>query len=177
MKSHVIQTRGIPLSSARRTAKRPPAATSSPPAAFVDDYLPALLAQASGLISSEFHQVVRAHGLTVSEWRVLATLAGSKPLSTGQLAQISVTQQPTVTKLLDRMVSRGQVERMADESDRRLTLVRITPEGARIVAKLIASAREHEQRVLEPFGLERAAALKDTLRGIIDLRRKPVRSI
>ena len=29
---------------------------------FVDDYLPALLAQASQLISSEFHEVVRRQG-------------------------------------------------------------------------------------------------------------------
>jgi hypothetical protein len=29
---------------------------------FVDDYLPALLAQASELISAEFHRVVRKHG-------------------------------------------------------------------------------------------------------------------
>ena len=34
---------------------------------FVDDYLPALLAQASRLISGEFHLVVTAQGFTVSE--------------------------------------------------------------------------------------------------------------
>ena len=31
---------------------------------FVDDYLPALLAQASQLISSEFHVVARQHGFS-----------------------------------------------------------------------------------------------------------------
>src|SRR5689334_4867345 len=53
---------------------------------FVDHYLAALLAQASHLISSEFHAVVRAHGLSVSEWRVLASLAGGEPIPIGQLA-------------------------------------------------------------------------------------------
>ena len=33
---------------------------------FVDDYLPALLAQASHLISGEFHRVVNAKGFTVT---------------------------------------------------------------------------------------------------------------
>ena len=41
---------------------------------FVDDYLPALLGQASHLIQSEFHRVVKAKGLSVAEWRVLASL-------------------------------------------------------------------------------------------------------
>ena len=138
---------------------------------FVDGYLAALLAQASHLISSEFHEVVRTHGLSVSEWRVLASLAGSKPISIGQLAQIAVLKQPTLTRLLDRMAARGQVERLDHDGDRRVTLVRITGAGQRTVSRLIALAREHEQRILEPFGLARAEELKATLRRIIELHR------
>ncbi len=134
---------------------------------FVDDYLPALLAQASHLISGEFHRVARAKGFTVSEWRVLATLAGNEPMSIGRLAQLSVSKQPTVTRLLDRMEARGQVRRVPHESDRRVTLVQITAAGTRQVAGLIKLAREHERRVLEPFGLQRAAELKETLKRMI----------
>ena len=35
---------------------------------FVDDYLPALLAQASKLISSEFHEVVQSSGASWRPW-------------------------------------------------------------------------------------------------------------
>ena len=138
---------------------------------FVDDYLPALLAQASQLISGEFHRVVTAHGFTVSEWRVLATLAGNEPMNIGRLAQITTIKQPTVTRLLDRMEAKGYVERIENEGDRRFTLVRITGTGTRMVSRLIPLAREHEQRVLEPFGLQRAEDLKSTLRSIIELHR------
>lgn len=138
---------------------------------FVDTYLPALLAQASELISGEFHRVVRAHGLSVPEWRVLATLSGGHTLTTGKLAQVSLTKGPTATRMLDRMEARGQVERLPDAADRRVTRVRITPEGQRTVSALIDLARAHEQRVLEPFGLQQAEALKATLRGMIDARR------
>lgn len=144
----------------------------SDPAGFVDDYLPALLAQASELISGEFHAVVTQHGFTVSEWRVLATLSDGEALSIGRLAQITMMKQPTVTRVLDRMESRGQIQRVHSEADRRVTLVRITPVGGRLVRKLIRLAREHESRVLEPFGLERAEALKATLRSIVELRRQ-----
>jgi len=136
---------------------------------FVDDYLPALLAQASQLISGEFHRVVTAQGFTVSEWRVLATLAGNEPLSIGRLAQITTIKQPTVTRLLDRMTAKGYVERLENDGDRRITLVQITPTGTRMVSRLIPLAREHEQRVLEPFGLQRAEDLKSTLRSIVEL--------
>ena len=51
------------------------------PSRFVDDYLAALLAQASQLISTEFHHVVRKHGFSVSEWRVMASLADGQPIN------------------------------------------------------------------------------------------------
>jgi DNA-binding MarR family transcriptional regulator len=143
-------------------------------ARFVDDYLPALLAQASRLISGEFHLVVNANGFTVSEWRVLAALAGNEPMSIGRIAQITTIKQSTVSRLLDRMEAAGHVERLDKDGDRRITLVAITPAGSRTVSRLIPLAREHEQRVLEPFGLQRAEELKSTLRSIIELHETPV---
>ena len=141
---------------------------------FVDSYLAALLAQASRLISTEFHTVVKASGFSISEWRILATLTGGEGMSIGGLAQVSVTKQPTVTRLLDRMESKGYVERFAHGSDRRITMVRITPQGRNILADLIAQAKAHENRVLEPFGLKHAEDLKATLRRIIELHRRTV---
>lgn len=149
-------------------------ASSKKPRRFVDDYLPALLGQASQLISSEFHRVVNANGFTVSEWRVLASLEGGEPVSIGRLAATSLNKQPTLTRMLDRMEERGQVERVPHEGgDRRITLVRITPLGSQTVAHLIAKATQHAERVLEPFGKKRAEELKTMLRTIIELHRNP----
>ena len=141
---------------------------------FGEGYLAALLAQASRLISAEFHAVVKACGFSVSEWRILATLTDSDGMSIGGVAQVSVTKQPTVTRLLDRMEEKGYVERYAHGTDRRITMVRITDSGREIVAGLIVQAREHERRVLEPFGLQRAETLKATLRRIIELHQQPL---
>jgi DNA-binding MarR family transcriptional regulator len=141
-------------------------------ARFVDDYLPALLAQAHHLISGEFHRIVAARGFTVSEWRVLATLAGAEPISIGALARIAVMKQPTLTRVLDRMEDRGHVRRVAHGSDRRITTIQITPAGTKAVKGLIELALEHEHRVLEPFGLARSAELKTTLRQLIELHQQ-----
>ena len=138
---------------------------------FVDSYLPALLAQASQLISGEFHGIVTRKGMNVSEWRVLASLAGAEPMSIGELARTSVTKQPTLTRVLDRMESQGLVRRVAHESDRRITLIEITLAGSRQVAGLIELASEHERRVLEPFGMARSLELKRTLRQMIEMHK------
>ena len=130
---------------------------------FVDRYVPALLAQASQLISAEFHAVVEEQGLSASEWRVLSTLAGSESMSIGRLAQVAVTKQPTLTRLLARRVSH--------DADKRITLVRITPSGHEIVSTLIAHAEAHERYVLQCLGAQRAQALRKILRQLIDLHR------
>jgi DNA-binding MarR family transcriptional regulator len=145
----------------------------SPQTSFVDDYTPALLAQVSQLISGEFHVIVQASGFEVSDWRVLCTLADGKAISIGRLAQISVTKQPTVTRLLDRMEGQGYVKRIPHETDRRVTLVRITPRGQQLVASLMEQAKAHEEQVLAPLGKKKAEELKATLRLLIELHRPP----
>ena len=137
--------------------------------AFVDDYLPALLAQASHLISGEFHRIVTSKGFTVSDWRVLASLDGAEPMSIGTLARVTTMKQPTLTRVVDRLQARGHVRRIAHETDRRVTLIEITAAGDKLVAGLIDMAKEHEHRVLEPFGLARSNELKKTLKQMIEM--------
>lgn len=171
MKSHAVSTpRDFPSSQGSR-ARSTRASAVAETAQFVDSYLPALLAQAHDVVSSEFHAVAARHGLAPSEWRVLATLASGAPMSIGRLAQIVVMKQPTVTRLLDRMEATGHVERLPHDGDRRITLVGITTAGQKMVSRLVALAREHEERVLEPFGVKRSEDLKETLMQLIALHR------
>jgi DNA-binding MarR family transcriptional regulator len=141
--------------------------------AFVDNYTPALLAQVSQLLSGEFHVIVQANGFEISDWRVLSTLSDGNPISIGRLAQVSVTKQPTVTRLLDRMEAQGYVRRIPHDTDRRITLVRITPQGQKLVSALIEQAKAHEDLVLAPLGKQKVEELKATLRLLIDLHRPP----
>lgn len=136
--------------------------------AFVDHYLPALLGQAWHMVSSEFHAVVQAQGLSVLEWRVLSTLVGSGPIGIGRLAQKTLSKQPTVTRLLDRMEAQGHVERIPDPSDGRVTLVRVTASGRQLVSGLLTQAEIHEKMVLASLGPRKSEALKAALRELID---------
>lgn len=134
---------------------------------FVDNYLPALLAQASQIISTEFHEVVLKNGLTITEWRVLSTLSGAGVVSVGHLARIATSKQPTVTRVVDKMVQTGYVHRVAHNGDRRVTLVEITPTGKTLISDLIQEAKKHEAEVVERLQPLDVDALKQTLRRLI----------
>ncbi|ANC47000.1 MarR family transcriptional regulator [Pandoraea pnomenusa] len=137
-------------------------------APFVDDYLAYLLARASTLVSDEFHREVAAAGFGVLEWRVLATLSDGRARTINQLADIVLAKQPTLTKVVDRLESAGDVVRGASATDRRQSLVSLTDAGVAHVAPLLASARRHEASLLARFGQDQSALLKDALRELIE---------
>jgi DNA-binding MarR family transcriptional regulator len=133
---------------------------------FVRDYLPYLLGQANFAVHKAFAAKVRAAGLSSTEWRVLATLSDGDGLTIGDLALEVLAQQPTLTKLADRMARAGLVERRADAADGRRTLVFATARGLTLVAPLLAQAKAHERAALAPFAAKDVAALKDVLRAL-----------
>ena len=135
---------------------------------FVDDYLAYLLARASHLISSEFHAVVEASGLSLMEWRVMASLSGKEFLSIGELADIVLAKQPTVTKLVGRMQQAGWVRRMDAPHDKRQSLVSLTAAGQRKVAPLLQQAKAHECFVMSGLGHGQMRELKKVLEGLIE---------
>ena len=130
---------------------------------FVDQYLGYLLGQANHALYRAFDEHVRAAGLSSIEWRVLATLHDSEPLTVSQLAHEVLSKQPTVTKLVQRMSEQGWVELQADPADQRRTLVAATPAGRRLVKPLVSKAREHEAAMLRTLAAPEKAALKKLL--------------
>ena len=130
---------------------------------FVDNYLPYLLARASFSISSEFHAQVEAAGFTVSEWRILASLSGVKQRTVGELADIVLAKQPTLTKMVLRMVDQGLVMRTACTQDKRQAWVSLTFKGKKRVTPLLKKAALHEKNVLSSLGEPQSQALKSIL--------------
>ena len=133
---------------------------------FVDTYLGYLLGQANHALYKDFDAQVRAAGLSSIEWRVLATLHDSEPLTVSELAQEILSKQPTVTKLVQRMAEQRWVVLQACADDQRRTLVSVTPTGRRLVLPLIEAARQHEARMLRALGATEKVALRKLLEKI-----------
>ena len=76
---------------------------------FVDTYLLYLLAAASRAASAEFHAIVRAEGLRVPEWRVLACLHDHDGLMITHMVDIAFVEQSNLTKIVDQMDENGLV--------------------------------------------------------------------
>lgn len=133
------------------------------PERFVQRHLPYLLARASHALWRGFEPQVRAAGLNSLEWRVLATLSDSAPLPVGALAREVLAQQPTLTKVLDRLAAQGWVTRKVDAADARRAHVALTAAGQRKAAPLLRAADAHQQALLATLGLSSVEGLREAL--------------
>jgi MarR family transcriptional regulator, organic hydroperoxide resistance regulator len=140
--------------------------TEKKPASFVDNYLLYLLARASEQASRQFHAQVKRHGLKVPEWRVLAAIS-DRPQNIGELAKITLYQQPTLTKVVERMVADDLVQKTRDRNDKRIVRVQITAKGQATFNNLRGAALAHETQVLSQYTEKESTHLKGLLKQLI----------
>ena len=146
-------------------------ATAAPiaPEAFLDGYLPYLLGVASYVMNRDFHDDVKAAGLSPLEWRTLATLTdkGGDGITVGELCRKVVALQPAQTKAIKRLDEAGLVLREDDADDLRRTRVHITARGRAVATRLMRTAKEHEIRMLRNLSAGQVKALRTALAQIV----------
>jgi DNA-binding MarR family transcriptional regulator len=71
------------------------------------------------------------------------------------------------TVLVDRLVERGMVERMADSQDRRVVLVRVTRSGRQLVEQLVTSWRSLSPSLLKALDPDDLVKVSEALRLLV----------
>jgi len=110
------------------------------------------------------------HGLDGWEFDVLSALrrAGTPyELSPGQLVAETLVTSGTMTNRVDRLVTRGYVEREPDPTDRRGVIVRLTPTGMEVVDAALSDLLAHEHELLAELGAVERNDLAGLLRGLL----------
>lgn len=92
---------------------------------------------------------------------VLMLLDHEGPLTMTRLATLVDVALSNLTGIVDRLEQHGLVERVRDDRDRRLVLVRATPTGTARCEEVEGLRREHLRRLFETLdGPERAVVLR-----------------
>jgi DNA-binding MarR family transcriptional regulator len=92
--------------------------------------------------------LLKPTGLSATQYNVLRILrgAGIEGLACREVGFRMISRDPDITRLLDRMESRGLIARAREEQDRRVVKTRITPEGLRVLGELDAPVQELHRR-------------------------------
>ena len=89
-------------------------------------------------LSQQVEKLLRASGLSGTQYNVLRILRGAGPggLTCGETGERMVTHDPDITRLLDRLEKRNLITRARDTRDRRVVTARITRQGLQLIEEL-----------------------------------------
>jgi MarR family transcriptional regulator, organic hydroperoxide resistance regulator len=134
----------------------------------LSEYLAFLLASAHRRMRLGISQSIADEELTEEHWRILHVLSDEQGRSMGDLAERVLLNGPALTKNIDRLVSRGLVQRAADAHDSRKVLVFISDLGLEVVARLRERVDAHHSSIEEALGARKTLQLKRLLESFID---------
>ena len=95
-----------------------------------------------------------AEEVTLTQYRSLVVLASRGPQSVAALAEAVAVTPPTASRLCDRLVRKGLIDRRVDDRDRRLVSLALTDTGRRLVDEVTARRRSEIARLLHAVPIE-----------------------
>lgn len=94
--------------------------------------LPMELLKAREAAMSRFRPMLRRHGLTEQQWRVIRALAAYQEIDASELAKRSFLLAPSLTRILRFLERANLIKRSSDANDQRRYVFVLTGKGRRI---------------------------------------------
>jgi MarR family transcriptional regulator, organic hydroperoxide resistance regulator len=111
--------------------------------------------------------VLRPHDLTWTGFLVLWLLWIWGSMETRHVAESVGISKATLTGVTKTLVSRGLVDRVPSDLDRRLVELRLSPEGRRLMVELYPEFNGAEAELVAGLPAEQVSLLTDALRHIV----------
>lgn len=133
----------------------------------LDQSLGFLVGQLSKAMTAQFNGALAAHGLTATQWAVLACLWHQDGLTQTELSRRAHIDTATLTEMLRRMSARGLVRRERDPNNNRFQRVYLANADSDLRDACAASATAINQRALAGFSPQERTRLITLLRKAI----------
>jgi DNA-binding MarR family transcriptional regulator len=122
------------------------------------------LMRTSAALAAPFERMFREHGFCGTHFNILRILAGEKAAGVDGLPALEVrdrliTPVPDITRLVDKLVDQGLVQRLRTEEDRRVVLLKLTADGRKLVERLSQPLGEMHRQQLAHMSREELSTL------------------
>lgn len=115
----------------------------------------------SAMLIDAFERMLKPYGITGTQYNVLRILRGAGPdgLCRNDVRDRMITRMPDVTRLLDRMEESGLIDRVRENTDRRMVMTRITAQGLRLLDELEDAVARAEKQAFTALTKEQMRTL------------------
>ena len=132
----------------------------------------ALARRFAQICSTAIAEAISGHGLSPLQYGLLRHVDVEGPIYQNGLAGRLGTDQSNASILVEQLVTMGLVERHVDIADRRARLLRLTPQGSRLVRRLRAKSHAANERILAPLDAAERRVFMTLLARVIEQNRE-----
>ncbi|WP_422058914.1 MarR family winged helix-turn-helix transcriptional regulator [Sphingopyxis sp.] len=132
-----------------------------------------LLNDSARLFRRAFNARTRDSGITALQWRLITYLKRHEGIRQGPLAELLEVEPITLSRMVDRLVEAGLVERRADPTDRRAWRLYLAPRAADLLdgmREIAQSLTDEATEGLSTVEREQLIALVERVRANLSRR-------
>lgn len=133
------------------------------PLPLVADSLPVRLMRAREAVMARIRPVLRVHGVTEQQWRVLCTVRDLQETEITALAERVFLLPPSLSRILRDLEARGLMLRRPSVQDQRRVLVSVTAEGEALIHRIEPALVKVRLEMRRLCGMDRLRALAEML--------------
>jgi len=126
--------------------------------------LPMALLRGREAVMRHFRPLLRAHGLTEQQWRILRALTAVETIEVTELAERACLLGPSLSRMLRDLEARKLIARKTAKDDQRRNVVSITPKGLGLIETVAPFSEDVYAEIARRYGAANLARLQEMLR-------------
>ena len=112
---------------------------------------------------------LRSMGLTMTQFDVIATLGNQPPMTCKELGEKTLVTKGTLTGVLERLESKGILERKLNPEDARSQMIGLTIEGQQLFEKVFPAHLKHLEGAFQKLNVEKLESLRASLKSLEEI--------
>lgn len=118
---------------------------------WLQKYVPYIMYRITNTLNRRLRRQLREVDINVARWRVLSVLRAYGELNLGRIVELTVMEQPSVSRIVIQLESERLVRRKVSKTDSRFVFVTLTAAGERAFERIYPTAERHQARALRGF--------------------------
>lgn len=130
------------------------------------NFVPYLMYRITNQLTRRIRGRLRKSDMNITRFRVLAVLRAYGELSLSRIVELTVMEQPSVSRVVAQLEREGLVKRKVSTKDSRFVHASLTAAGTKAFQNIYPTAQRHQERALSGFSRKEINTLKSFLRRI-----------
>jgi len=118
---------------------------------WIDSFVPYQLYRATAKLNAKLMGKLKAMDINGSQWRVLSVLKAYGTLSLGKIVELTLMEQPTVSRVVAQLEEDGRLVRQPSPTDSRALEITLTEAGVNDFNEIIPTALRHQELAFKGF--------------------------